>query len=49
MTVILAILITAYFSLRPLRQAAELISNRKPRNLTPINVGQQFKRDPPYL
>ncbi|EMG9425618.1 GHKL domain-containing protein [Proteus mirabilis] len=48
-TVILAILITAYFSLRPLRQAAELISNRKPRNLTPINVGQQFKEIRPIF
>ncbi|HEK2895969.1 ATP-binding protein [Proteus terrae] len=48
-TVIFAILITAYFSLRPLRQAAELISNRKPRNLTPINVGQQFKEIRPIF
>ncbi|MEQ4922994.1 ATP-binding protein [Proteus hauseri] len=48
-SVILAILITAYFSLRPLRQAAELISNRKPRNLTPINVGQQFKEIRPVF
>ncbi|OAT36221.1 ATP-binding protein [Proteus myxofaciens] len=48
-TVILAILITAYFSLRPLRQAAELISNRKPRNLKPINVGQQFKEIRPIF
>ena len=48
-TVILAILITAYFSLRPLRQAAELISNRKPRNLTPINVQQQFKEIRPIF
>lgn len=48
-TVILAILITAYFSLRPLRQAAELISNRRPRNLTPINVSQQFKEIRPIF
>lgn len=48
-TVILAILITAYFSLRPLRQAAELISNRKPRNLTPIKVNQQFKEIRPIF
>ncbi|WP_301554629.1 histidine kinase dimerization/phospho-acceptor domain-containing protein, partial [Pseudomonas aeruginosa] len=45
----MAIFITAYFSLRPLRQAAELISNRKPRNLTPINVGQQFKEIRPIF
>lgn len=48
-TVIFAILITAYFSLRPLRQAAELISNRKPRNLIPINVNQQFKEIRPIF
>ncbi|WP_318831800.1 MULTISPECIES: HAMP domain-containing sensor histidine kinase [unclassified Providencia] len=40
---LLAILITAYFSLRPLRQSAKLISSRQPGNLTPIETKEQYK------
>ncbi|WP_369310817.1 sensor histidine kinase [Providencia rettgeri] len=46
---LLAILITAYFSLRPLRQAAKLISSRQPGNLTPIEVKEQYKEIRPII
>lgn len=46
---LLAIVITAYFSLRPLRQAAKIISTRQPGNLTPIEVKDQFKEIRPII
>ncbi|MDH2376072.1 sensor histidine kinase [Providencia rettgeri] len=46
---LLAILITAYFSLRPLRQSAKLISIRQPGNLTPIETKEQYKEIRPII
>ncbi|BBU96368.1 sensor histidine kinase [Providencia rettgeri] len=46
---LLAILITAYFSLRPLRQSAKLISSRQPGNLTPIETKEQYKEIRPII
>lgn len=46
---LLAILITAYFSLRPLRQAAKIVSTRQPGNLTPIEVKEQYKEIRPII
>ncbi|MEY0661337.1 sensor histidine kinase [Providencia rettgeri] len=46
---LLAILITAYFSLRPLRQSAKLISSRQPDNLTPIETKEQYKEIRPII
>ncbi|MFL7852764.1 HAMP domain-containing sensor histidine kinase [Providencia rettgeri] len=46
---LLAILITAYFSLRPLRQSAKLISSRQPGNLTPIEIKEQYKEIRPII
>lgn len=46
---LLAILITAYFSLRPLRQSAKLISSRQPGNLTPIETKDQYKEIRPII
>ncbi|MDR2227417.1 MAG: HAMP domain-containing histidine kinase [Providencia sp.] len=45
----LAIVITAYFSLRPLRQAAKIISSRQPGNLSPIEVKEQYKEIRPII
>lgn len=46
---LLAILITAHFSLRPLRQSAKLISSRQPGNLTPIETKEQYKEIRPII
>ncbi|WP_272667294.1 MULTISPECIES: ATP-binding protein [unclassified Providencia] len=46
---LIAIIITAYFSLRPLRQAATIIASRKPGNLTPISVKEQYKEIRPII
>ncbi len=46
---LLAILITAYFSLRPLRQSAKLISSRQPGNLPPIETKEQYKEIRPII
>ncbi|GAB1439423.1 hypothetical protein MASR2M36_21950 [Providencia sp.] len=46
---LLAILITAYFSLLPLRQSAKLISSRQPGNLTPIETKEQYKEIRPII
>ncbi|WP_040690773.1 sensor histidine kinase [Providencia burhodogranariea] len=46
---LIAIIITAYFSLRPLRQAAMIVSSRQPGNLTPIDVKQQYKEIRPII
>ncbi|HGN1705964.1 TPA: sensor histidine kinase [Providencia rettgeri] len=46
---LLAILITAYFSLRPLRQSAKLISNRQPGNLSPLETKEQYKEIRPII
>ncbi|MBQ0531713.1 HAMP domain-containing histidine kinase [Providencia rettgeri] len=46
---LLAILITAYFSLRPLRQSAKLISSRQPGNLIPIETKEQYKEIRPII
>lgn len=46
---LIAIIVTAYFSLRPLRQAATIISSRKPGNLTPIEVKEQYKEIRPII
>lgn len=46
---LIAIIITAYFSQRPLRQAAMIISSRQPGNLTPIGVKQQYKELRPII
>ncbi|EJD6583534.1 MULTISPECIES: sensor histidine kinase [Providencia] len=46
---LLAMLITAYFSLRPLRQSAKLISSRQPGNLTPIETKEQYKEIRPII
>lgn len=46
---LLAILITAYFSLRHLRQSAKLISSRQPGNLTPIETKEQYKEIRPII
>ncbi len=46
---LLAILITAYFSLRSLRQSAKLISSRQPGNLTPIETKEQYKEIRPII
>jgi len=47
--IILAIFITAYLSLHPLRQTARLISSRKPGNLTPIEVAEQYQEIRPIV
>ena len=46
---LIAIVITAYFSLRPLRQAAKIISSRQPGNLSEINIHDQFKEIRPII
>ncbi|MEQ4671399.1 ATP-binding protein [Providencia manganoxydans] len=46
---LIAIIVTAYFSLRPLRQAATIISSRQPGNLTPIAVKEQYKEIRPII
>ncbi|WP_272690078.1 MULTISPECIES: ATP-binding protein [Providencia] len=46
---LIAIIITAYFSLRPLRQAATIIASRKPGNLNPISVKEQYKEIRPII
>lgn len=47
--IIVTLLITAYFSLRPLRQIARTISDRKPGNLSPINVRAQYQEIRPVV
>lgn len=47
--IIVALLVTAYFSLRPLRQIARMISDRKPGNLSPINVRAQYQEIRPIV
>ncbi|WP_199637885.1 ATP-binding protein [Serratia sp. PAMC26656] len=47
--IIVTLLITAYFSLRPLRQIARMISDRKPGNLSPINVREQYQEIRPVV
>jgi len=46
---IAALLITAYFSLRPLRQIARMISDRKPGTLSPINATEQYQEIRPIV
>ncbi|AEF47218.1 integral membrane sensor signal transduction histidine kinase [Serratia sp. AS12] len=47
--IIVTLLITAYFSLRPLRQIARMISDRKPGNLSPISVREQYQEIRPVV
>ena len=47
--IIITLLITAYFSLQPLRKIARTISERKPGNLSPINVRAQYQEIRPVV
>ena len=47
--IIITLLFTAYFSLRPLRQIARTISDRQPGNLSPINVSEQYQEIRPVV
>ncbi|HEJ7046013.1 TPA: two-component sensor histidine kinase [Serratia marcescens] len=47
--IIVTLLFTAYFSLRPLRQIARTISDRQPGNLSPINVSEQYQEIRPVV
>ena len=47
--IIITLLFTAYFSLRPLRQIARTISDRQPGNLSPINVRAQYQEIRPVV
>lgn len=46
---IVTLLVTAYLSLRPLRQTVRMISSRKPGNLSAIDVRQQYQEIRPIV
>lgn len=46
---LIAILITAYFSIRPIKKIATIISSRQPGNLAPIDTKDMYKETRPII
>lgn len=48
-TIVLTILFTAYYSLRPLSMTAKMIASRQPGNFSPIEVEEQYQEIRPII